>query len=89
MYVMTIPIDPQYMKQMLTGRVVDNPTIKVLHRLEDYMRNPTVKLESRIFAAEGLLAVRQNRQARYILEKVVNNTREPDVELQAYIGGRL
>ena len=86
---LAVDYSPQYMNEMLTKRVVDNPTIKVLHRLEDYMRNPTVKLESRIFAAEGLLAVRQNRQARYILEKVLNNTQAPDVELQAYIGGRL
>lgn len=86
---LAVDYSPQYMKDLLANRVVDNPTIKVLHRLEDYMRNPSVKLESRLFAAEGLLAVRQNRQARYILEKVISNTQDPDVELQAYIGGRL
>lgn len=85
----SIEYSPNYMRDMLSKRVADNPTIKVLHKLEDYMRNPAVKLESRLFAAEGLLAVRQNRQARYILQKVIDNTQDPDVELQAYIGGRL
>ena len=84
-----VEYSPGYLRSMLSNKVADNPTIKVLHKLEDYMRNPNVKLESRLFAAEGLLAVRQNRQARYILEKVINNTEETDVELQAYIGGRL
>lgn len=84
-----VEYSPDYMKEMLARRVTDNPTIKVLHKLEDYMRDPDVKLESRIFAAEGLLAVRENRQARYILEKVINNTEDVDAELQAYIAGRL
>jgi len=53
------------------------------------MRDPEVNIESRIFAAEGLLAVRENRQARYILEKVINNPQYTESELQAYIGGRL
>jgi len=85
----SVEYSPEYLKNMLSSKVADNPTIKVLHKLEDYMRNPNVKIESRIFAAEGLLAVRENRQARYILEKVINNTEETDTELQAYIGGRL
>jgi len=85
----SVEYSPDYLRTMLSRRVVDNPTSKVLQKLEDYMRNPNLKLESRLFAAEGLLSVKQNRQARYILEKVINNTEEPDVELQAYIGGRL
>ena len=84
-----VEYSPAYMSDMLSKRVADNPTIKVLHKLEDYMRNPLVKLESRLFAAEGLLAVRQNREARYILDKVINSTHEPDAELQAFIAGRL
>lgn len=85
----SVEYSPDYLQGMLSDRVADNPTIKVLHKLEDYMRDPNVKIESRIFAAEGLLAIKQNRQARYILEKVINNTQEPDAELQAHIGGRL
>jgi len=85
----SVEYSPAYLSTMLSERVIDNPTSKVLQKLEDYMRNPKIRLESRIFAAEGLLSVKQNRQARYILEKVINNTEEPDAELQAYIGGRL
>jgi len=84
-----IEYSPEYMKDLLGKKVADNPTIKVLHRLEDYMRDSSVKFESRVFAAEGLLAIKDQRQARYILEKVISNTEEPDIELQAYIGGRL
>jgi hypothetical protein len=80
---------PEYMGTLLAERVKNNPTIKVLHKLEDYMRNPNVPMDSRIFAAEGLLAVKNNRQARYILEKVTNNPQSAEPELQAYIGGRL
>lgn len=80
---------PEYLGNMLAENVKSNPTIKVLHKLEDYMRDPDVPIDSRIFAAEGLLAVRNNRQARYILEKVINNPQSADPQLQAYIGGRL
>lgn len=80
---------PDYLAGMLEENIKINPTIKVLHKLEDYMRDPDVNIESRIFAAEGLLAIRDNRQARYILEKVINNPQYADPELQAYIGGRL
>lgn len=80
---------PEYLANLLGETVKSNPTIKVLHKLEDYMRDPNVPMESRIFAAEGLLAVKNNRQARYILEKVVNNSQADDPQLQAYIGGRL
>ena len=80
---------PEYLGNLLGETVKSNPTIKVLHKLEDYMRDPNVPMESRIFAAEGLLAVKNNRQARYILEKVVNNSQSDDPQLQAYIGGRL
>jgi len=74
---------------MLAENVRKNPTVKVLRKLEDYMRDPEVNIESRIFAAEGLLAVRENRHARYMLEKVIKNTQYANPELQAYIGGRL
>ncbi|WP_455200681.1 hypothetical protein [Kaarinaea lacus] len=84
-----VEYSPDYLSGMLEKSIKINPTIKVLHKLEDYMRNPDVALESRIFAAEGLLAIRDNRQARYILEKVINNPQYSDPELQAYIGGRL
>jgi hypothetical protein len=80
---------PEYLGNLLAENVKSNPTIKVLHKLEDYMRDPDVPIDSRIFAAEGLLAVRNNRQARYILEKVINNPQSADPQLQAYIGGRL
>ena len=85
----SLEYSPDYLAGVLADNVKKNPTIKVLHKLEDYMRNPDVSIESRIFAAEGLLAVRDNRQARYILEKVINNPHYSDPELQAYIGGRL
>jgi len=85
----SVEYSPDYLAGMLADNVKKNPTIKVLHKLEDYMRDPDVNIESRIFAAEGLLAVRGNRQARYILEKVINNPQYADPELQAYIGGRL
>ncbi|WP_455207758.1 hypothetical protein [Kaarinaea lacus] len=84
-----VEYSPDYLGNLLAENVKSNPTIKVLHKLEDYMRNPDVPIDSRIFAAEGLLAVRSNRQARYILEKVINNPQYADPELQAYIGGRL
>ena len=86
---MNVEYSPGYLAGMLKENVVKNPTIKVLHKLEDYMRDPSIPVESRLFAAEGLLSVRENRQARYILEKVVNNSQYADPELQAYIGGRL
>jgi len=80
---------PDYLGGLLAETVKSNPTIKVLHKLEDYMRDPDVPFDSRIYAAEGLLAVKNNRQARYILDKVVNNSQYADPQLQAYIGGRL
>lgn len=86
---MNVEYSPDYLGNLLGETVKSNPTIKVLHKLEDYMRDPNVPMESRIFAAEGLLAVKNNRQARYILEKVVNNSQADDPQLQAYIGGRL
>ena len=84
-----VEYSPDYLGNLLAENVKSNPTIKVLHKLEDYMRNPEVPLDSRIFAAEGLLAVKNNRQARYILDKVISNPQYADPELQAYIGGRL
>jgi len=80
---------PDYLGSLLADTVKSNPTVKVLQKLEDYMRDPAVAFDSRIYAAEGLLAVKNNRQARYILEKVVNNSQYADPQLQAYIGGRL
>jgi hypothetical protein len=85
----SVEYSPDYLAGMLEESIKVNPTIKVLHKLEDYMRDSDVNMESRIFAAEGLLAIRDNRQARYILEKVINNPQYTDPELQAYIGGRL
>jgi len=86
---MSVEYSPDYLAGMLKENVVKNPTFKVLHKLEDYMRDPDVPLGSRIFAAEGLLSVKENRQARYILEKAVDSSQEVDPELQAYISGRL
>ena len=80
---------PDYMPRLLAESVQKNPTIKVLQKLEDYMRDPNMDLDTRLFAAEGLLSVRDNRHARYMLEKVINNPTYADPELQAYIGGRL
>ena len=84
-----VEYSPDYLAGMLAENVRKNPTVKVLRKLEDYMRDPEVNIESRIFAAEGLLAVRENRHARYMLEKVIKNTQYANPELQAYIGGRL
>ena len=80
---------PSYMSRLLAESVQKNPTVKVLQKLEDYMRDPNMDLDTRLFAAEGLLSVRDNRHARYMLEKVINNPDYADPELQAYIGGRL
>jgi hypothetical protein len=84
-----VEYSPDYLAGMLAENVRKNPTVKVLRKLEDYMRDPEVNIESRIFAAEGLLAVRENRHARYMLEKVIKNPQYANPELQAYIGGRL
>ena len=84
-----VEYSPDYLAGMLVENVKKNPTVKVLRKLEDYMRDPEVNIESRIFAAEGLLAVRENRHARYMLEKVIKNPQYANPELQAYIGGRL
>ncbi|HEY5602330.1 MAG TPA: hypothetical protein VIM41_04405 [Gammaproteobacteria bacterium] len=80
---------PPYLGTLLAENIKTNPSTTVLHKVEDYMRDPNVPVDSRIFAAEGLLTVSTNRQARYILEKVVNNSRSNDSQLQAYISGRL
>ncbi|MGD8569541.1 MAG: hypothetical protein PVJ39_15760 [Gammaproteobacteria bacterium] len=86
---MTMEYTPGYLSGLLDERVKANPTIKVLQKLEDYMRDPAVDQDTRIYAAEALLSVRNNRHARYMLEKVINNPQYADPDLQAYIGGRL
>lgn len=63
--------------------------LEVLHKLEDYLRNPDVDMRSRIVAAEGLLAVKDMDGARYILEKALNSSSYEDAEIVAYIGARL
>jgi hypothetical protein len=63
--------------------------LETLHKLEDYLRNPHVDMRTRIVAAEGLLAVKDLEQARYILQKALNSSRYEDSEIVAYISARL
>ena len=63
--------------------------LETLHKLEDYMRNPHLDMRTRLTAAEGLLAVKDSAQARYILEKVLRSSRYEDSEIIAYISARL
>ena len=65
----------------------NNPAI--LQRLGDYLQDPAADLQSRLIAAEGLLAVKQSLQAKYILDKLVNSNEYTDAEVAAYINGRL
>jgi hypothetical protein len=80
---------PDYLPGLLVKKVQGNPNIKVLQKLEDYMRDPNMDLDTRLLAAEGLLSVKDNRHARYMLEKVINNNQYANPDLQAYIGGRM
>jgi hypothetical protein len=63
--------------------------LETLHKLEDYLRNPNVDMRTRIVATEGLLAVKDLEQARYILQKALNSSRYEDSEIVAYISARL
>ncbi len=63
--------------------------LETLRKLEDYLRNPHADRRVRIVAAEGLLAVKDSVQARYILEKAANSSSYEDSEIVAYISARL
>jgi hypothetical protein len=63
--------------------------LETLRKLEDYLRNPHADMRTRMVAAEGLLAVKDSEQARYILEKALTSNSYEDSEIVAYISARL
>jgi hypothetical protein len=63
--------------------------LETLRKLEDYLRNPHADSRTRIVAAEGLLAVKESEQARFILEKALKSNSYEDSEIVAYISARL
>lgn len=62
---------------------------ETLHKFEDYLRDPEKDLNTRLLAADGLLAVKESEQARYILQKAVDSVGYGDAEIAAYINSRL
>ena len=84
-----IPGSSEYFIELIRGNVVKQNNSETLHKLEDYLRDPQRDRQTRIVAAEGLLAVKETQQARYILEKAVNASDYDDSDIIAYINARL
>lgn len=80
---------PGYFVALMQAVVKRNDNARALHRLDDYLRHLNVGTESRILAAEGLLAAKHNPLSRQILEKVLNQANYGDSEVLSYISGRL
>lgn len=68
--------------------VRQNNTVSV-HKLEDYLRNPQSSLQTKIMAAEGIMAVKHNPQARYVLEKILTSSDYNDADIVSYINAHL
>jgi len=85
----SIDQSPGYFIDLIRGVAQNNTNAKTFNRLEIYLQDPNVSAESRLLAAEGLLAIKDNRHARQILDKVLNQSNYNDTELLSYISGRL
>lgn len=79
----------QYFIDAIISVVTRDPGIDALHQLENNLRATDQSLQGRIVAAEGLLAVKDNEQSRYILEKMIQSSDYSDAEVVSYINGRL
>jgi hypothetical protein len=79
----------KYFIDMISTLTQRYNNLETLRKLEDYMRNPHAHRRTRIVAAEGLLAVKESAQARYMLEKVLKSGNYEDSEIVAYISARL
>lgn len=79
----------EYFVELIRASTQRYNNLETLHKLEDYLRNPDADRRTRIVAAEGLLALKDLEQARYILEKALNSSRYEDSEVVAYISARL
>jgi len=84
-----VAYSPEYFVELMHGLIENKSNSENLRRLEDYLRNTDSDLNTKIIAAEGLLAVQQNREAGYILEKVINSSSYDDTEIVTYIHSRL
>jgi len=79
----------EYFSDIISAIAQRFNNLETLHKLEDYLRNPNAHKRTRMVAAEGLLAVKDSGQARYILEKALNSNSYEDAEIVAYISARL
>ena len=75
--------------EAMTKVVTKEPSVDALQRLENMLRDTTATREARMMAAEGLLAVKDTRQSRDILEKMMQSEDYADAELVSYISARL
>jgi len=80
---------PGYFIHLIQTVVNKRGNAKALNRLDDYLRHLNVSTESRLLAAEGLLAVKHIPQSRQILNKALNQAHYPDPEVLSYISARL
>lgn len=80
-------------QQTFSDAIIDvvkrDASVDTLHRLENYLRGENVSRSIKLVAAEGLLAVKDNQQARYILEKMIQSNDYNDAEIVSYISGRM
>jgi hypothetical protein len=80
---------PEYFADLMQTVVKKYPNRDILHRVEDYVRDQSNDLQTRIIAVEGLLAAKDTEQGRYILDKMLTPPINTDAEILSYINGRL
>jgi len=78
-----------YFSEMINRLTQRYHNMETLHKFEDYLRDPQKDLNTRLLAADGLLAVKESEQARYILQKAIDAAGYGDAEIVAYIHSRL
>lgn len=78
-----------YFTAMISTLTQRYHNLETLRKMEDYLRDPGLDSRTRIVAADGLLAVKESEQARYILEKALQSTSYEDADIVAYISARL
>lgn len=78
-----------YFSDMVNRLTQRYHNMETLHKFEDYLRDPQKDLNTRLLAADGLLAVKESEQAHYILQKAIDSAGYGDADVAAYISSRL
>ena len=79
----------EYFTDLVSVSVQRYHNMETLLKLEGYLGNPQKDLNTRLLAADGLLAVKESEQARTILQKAIDSAGYNDTAIVSYISSRM